>query len=189
MSMLLHACCGPCSMYPLELLGTMGKDLDVFWFNPNIQPQFEWDRRYDNLVKAADHYNVRLIRQGEGCEEEYWRSSEYLKEFSSRCEMCYDVRMDAVAKAAMEGGYTSFSTTLLVSPYQQHYRIAQIASSKADKYGVRFEYMDFRPGFRHGQDLAREIGLYRQKYCGCIFSLEESKFYDKIVRSFEPPEL
>ena len=103
--------------------------------------------------------------------------------------MCYDVRMDAVAKAAMEGGYTSFSTTLLVSPYQQHDRIAQIASSKADKYGVRFEYMDFRPGFRHGQDLAREIGLYRQKYCGCIFSLEESKFYDKIVRSFEPPEL
>ena len=99
--------------------------------------------------------------------------------------MCYDRRMDVVAKYAAEHGYSSFCTTLLVSPYQQHDKIAAVSEQKAEKYGASFEYMDFRPGFRQGQDMAREIGLYRQKYCGCIFSLESSKFRDKIYRSFE----
>ena len=67
----------------------------------------------------------------------------------------------------------------------QHDKIAEISDKKASQYGVKFEYMDFRPGFRQGQDMAREIGLYRQKFCGCIFSLEESKFRDKIYKSFE----
>jgi hypothetical protein len=88
-------------------------------------------------------------------------------------------------KYAAEHGYSSFCTTLLVSPYQQHDKIASVSEQKAEKYGASFEYMDFRPGFRQGQDMAREIGLYRQKYCGCIFSLESSKFRDKIYRSFE----
>ncbi|MCR4688610.1 MAG: epoxyqueuosine reductase QueH [Saccharofermentans sp.] len=185
MSLLLHACCGPCAMYPLELLTGQGKDLEIFWYNPNIHPEFEWNRRYENLQIAADHYKVSLIKGDDSCEEEYWLSKTYLEEFETRCDMCYDMRMDAIAKFASENGFDSFSTTLLVSPYQQHDKIANIAETKARKYNVDFEYIDFRPGFRHGQDLAREIGLYRQKFCGCIFSLEESKFRDKIYRSFE----
>ena len=110
-------------------------------------------------------------------------------ECASRCEMCYDIRMDHVAKFAADNGYESFCTTLLVSPYQQHDRIAQISDEKASRYGVKFDYIDFRPGFRQGQDMAREIGLYRQKFCGCIFSLEESKFRDKIYKSFEEGSL
>ncbi len=181
--MLLHACCGPCSMYPVNLLLSEGTTLDLYWYNPNIHPEFEWNRRLENLAKAADHYHVNLIREGM-CEEEYWKSGEYLEEYASRCLMCYDKRLDAAAKYASENGYDSFCTTLLVSPYQQHDAILVAGRRKAAKYGIEFEYHDFRPGFREGQNMARDIGLYRQKYCGCIFSLEESDFKEKILKSF-----
>ena len=171
--MLLHCCCGPCAMYPLDLLTSNGRDLDCYWYNPNIQPQFEFDRRHQNLEKACEHYSIKLISEGTDCMQD------------SRCEMCYDIRMEHVAKFAAENGYETFCTTLLVSPYQQHDKIAEISDKKASKFGVKFEYMDFRPGFRQGQDMAREIGLYRQKFCGCIFSLEESKFRDKIYKDIK----
>lgn len=169
-------------MYPLHLLTEGGRDLDVLWYNPNIHPEFEWKRRLENLHIACDNYNVKLI-EIEGFEEEYWRSGEYLKDYPSRCAMCYDKRMDVVARYAAENGYDSFCTTLFVSPYQQHELIKSTCEAKADKYDVAFEYMDFRPGFREGQNMAREIGLYRQKYCGCCFSLDESEFKDKILKS------
>ena len=184
MTMLLHACCGPCSMYPQSVLHEVGTEYDMIWFNPNIHPEFEWNRRLENLQKAADHYNVKLIREG-GCLEEYWLSKKYMEEFGSRCAMCYDLRMDHTAKYAAEHGYDSFTTTLLLSPYQQHEVIVKTCEKKAELYGVEFRYYDFREGFRKGQNMARDIGLYRQKYCGCIFSLEESEFRDKIIKSFE----
>ena len=87
-------------------------------------------------------------------------------------------------KYAKENGYQSFSTSLLVSPYQNHEAIIEAAKRAAEKYAVRFDYTDWRPNFRAGQNMAREDGLYRQKYCGCIFSLEDSEFKEKIIRSF-----
>ena len=183
--LLLHCCCGPCSMYPLKLLTSQGIEPDCFWFNPNIHPQFEWDRRLENLQKACDSYGLKLIREGESCEEDYWRSKEYLEKYGSRCEMCYDKRMEETARYCAEHGYDSFCTTLLVSPYQKHDRISEISRDKASYYGVKFYYLDYRPGFYFGQRLAKEIGLYRQKYCGCCFSLDESEFKDKILKSFE----
>ena len=172
-------------MYPLETLLGSGKELDLFWFNPNIHPEFEWNRRLENLRKAAGHFGVSLIEEG-NCLEDYWRDKreEYLKEFRSRCMMCYDMRMDETARYAAENGYDSFCTTLLVSPYQDHEGIVRTALAKAEKYGIDFEYHDFREGFRKGQNMAREIGLYRQKYCGCCFSLDESDFREKILKSF-----
>lgn len=184
MSMLLHACCGPCSMYPQEYLQNDNTGYKMLWFNPNIHPEFEWERRLDNLRKAAEHFNVELLEEGI-CLEDYWKGKTYLNEYASRCAMCYDIRLDFTACYAAEHGFDSFSTTLLVSPYQQHDLIRSVAESKAEKYGVRFAYYDFRPGFRQGQNMARDIGLYRQKYCGCIFSLEESDFKEKILKSFE----
>jgi len=181
MKMLLHCCCGPCAMYPVDLLLSQERDFDMFWYNPNIHPEFEWGRRLENLHKAADHFGVKLIEE-EGFMQEYWESKTYLADYPSRCYMCYDIRMDEVAKYASANGYDSFCTTLLVSPYQQHDLIADTCRVKADKYGVGFEYIDFRPGFRKGQNMARDIGLYRQKFCGCIFSLEESDFRDKILK-------
>ena len=108
--MLLHCCCGPCAMYPLDLLTSAGMDLDCYWYNPNIQPQFEFDRRHENLAKACDHFNIKLISEGSECMQDYWLSKAYLDEFASRCEMCYDIRMDHVAKFAADNGYDTFCT-------------------------------------------------------------------------------
>lgn len=185
MSMLLHACCGPCAMYPVDMLLESGKELDLFWYNPNIHPEFEWNRRLENLHKCADHFDVILIEGGDECMQDYWEGRSYLTDYDSRCHMCYDIRLDNVARYASEHGYDSFSTTLLVSPYQQHEVIIRTAEAKAEEYGVKFDYIDFRPGFRQGQQMARDLGLYRQKYCGCIFSLDESEFKEKILKSFE----
>lgn len=184
MSLLLHCCCGPCAMYPVKNLLDNNFDTTLFWFNPNIHPEFEWNRRLENLKKVSEHYQLELNIQ-EGFMQDYWLSKEYLNTYKSRCEMCYDIRLEEVAKFASANGFDSFSTSLLVSPYQQHDTIARIAEEKGNKYGVRFKYFDFRPGFREGQNMAREIGLYRQKYCGCIYSLEESDFKEKILKSFE----
>ena len=85
-------------MYPVDLLLKDDRDIDLFWYNPNIHPQFEWDRRLENLGKVAEHYGVKLITVGDACEEEYWKSEEYLSEYPTRCDMCYDRRMDVVAK-------------------------------------------------------------------------------------------
>ena len=168
-------------MYPQKVLKDEGVTYDMLWFNPNIHPEYEWNRRLENLRIAAAHFGVDLLEYGL-CMQDYWESGSYLEQFSSRCHMCYDIRMDMTAKLAKEKGYDSFSTTLLVSPYQQHETIIKTCEEKASKYGVRFTYYDFREGFREGQDMAREIGLYRQKYCGCIFSLNESKFKEKILK-------
>ena len=88
-------------------------------------------------------------------------------------------------KLTKEAGFDAFTTTLFISPYQNHELICETAIKKAQKYNVEFKYFDFRPGFREGQNMAREIGLYRQKYCGCINSLDESDFKEKIYKSFE----
>ena len=184
MSLLLHACCGPCAMYPVDMLLKANRDLDLYWFNPNIHPEFEWNRRLENLRIVAKHYDRKLIEEGD-CRQAYWESKAYLEEFNSRCFYCYDVRLESTAKYAAEHGYEAFCTTLLVSPYQQHDVIIDTAKRKAIKYGVDFEYYDFRPGYREGQNMAREIELYRQKYCGCIYSLDESKFKEKIIKSFQ----
>lgn len=182
--LLLHCCCGPCSMYPISFLKSKNTELDMFWFNPNIHPEFEWKRRLDNLRIVASYYNEELIEVGSSLES-YWMDCQFLFSFNSRCEMCYDMRIDMVAEYCASHDYRAFTTTLLVSPYQNHEEIVRIANEKAKKYGTKFEYHDFRDGYRTGQDMAREIGLYRQKYCGCILSLEESKYRDKILKSFE----
>lgn len=184
MSLLLHCCCGPCSMYPVKYLKDNGFDLDMFWFNPNIHPEFEYNRRLENLKKASSYFDVNLLVEDMFLQH-LWDDKAYEGSFSTRCAMCYDMRLDKTAQICAEKGYDSFTTTLLVSPYQNHELICETAIKKAQKYNVEFKYFDFRPGFREGQNMAREIGLYRQKYCGCINSLDESDFKEKIYKSFE----
>ena len=181
--MLLHACCAPCAEYPVSDLLSLGVRPDILYYNPNIHPKFEFDRRKEQIVKLGEIYDLDCLYSGDFRMDE-WLAKAWEGKYSSRCEMCYSIRMDYVAKYAGENGYDCFSTSLLVSPYQQHDFIAQIASECAAKYGVRFEYFDWRPHFREGQNMAREHGLYRQKYCGCIYSLEDSEFKEKIIASF-----
>ena len=174
MKLLLHTCCAPCSVYCIDSLREEGIEPTVYWFNPNIHPYTEYKERKDCLKEYTAKINVKAIF------EENYGLREFCKNVSNkldtRCQdYCYPVRLEQTAKFAKENGYTHFSTTLLVSPYQKHDAIIEVAKQIAKKYGVEFLYRDFRVGFRQGQAKAREMGLYMQKYCGCIFS-EESRY-------------
>ena len=122
-------------MYPIKALLEETKDITMYWYNPNIHPEFEWNRRLENLNKVSEHYCLELITE-DGFMQDYWESKAYMEEYKSRCEMCYDVRLDMAAKYASLNGFDSFTTTLLVSPYQQHEVITRVANEKASKYGV-----------------------------------------------------
>ena len=183
-SILLHVCCGPCAEWPVRVLQEEGYNLTAFFYNPNIHPLFEHDRRRDNARLLMELRNVTFLEDDTYMEDQ-WRGEAWTEKYPSRCAMCYDIRMRKTAEEAARLGMHAFSTTLLVSPYQDHEAIFTAATRAAAEYGVDFFYRDFRPGYREGQNMAREDGLYRQKYCGCILSLDESKFRDKIYKDFE----
>ena len=171
---LLHTCCAPCSTYVVDKLRKDGsEDLTYFWYNINIHPYIEYKARRDCLKMYAEMINMPLII------EDYYGVREFTQNVASnidgRCLFCYESRLDYTARYAKENGYDSFSTTLLVSPYQKHELIINVANRMAEKYGVNFIYQDFREGFRIGQQMAREAGLYMQKYCGCVYSEEEAE--------------
>lgn len=172
MDILLHSCCGPCltGSYPL-LEKAVGKNKTaVFWENPNIHPFIEYQQRLEAFKIAARHFELDAIYG-----ETVYGLEKFLRglnnEFGqTRCAICYRMRLKAAAKAAAKAGISAFTTTLLISPYQDHELITKIGQEEAAQNGVNFYYLDFRPGFRGSHNAARELGLYRQKYCGCVFS-------------------
>ncbi len=171
MNLLLHTCCAPCSIQCIETLRGEGIDPHLYWFNPNIHPFTEYRSRRDTLIAYAASIEAPLY-----VDDTYGLRSfvaAVSPDFENRCAYCYSVRMTAAARYAAEHGYDGFTTTLLVSPYQNHEGICQAARRAGEEYGVAVVYRDFRPYFRAGQQTARELGLYMQKYCGCIFSEEE----------------
>ncbi len=181
--LLLHACCAPCAEYPVFDLQGQKIDTEVLYFNPNIHPKFEFDRRREQLEKLSE-LDGFVCHFSDDFRMDDWLEHKWEGQFASRCLMCYQIRMDYVAAFAKEKGFQRFSTSLLVSPYQNHDAIIASAELASQKYGIPFFYNDWRPHFREGQNMAREHGLYRQKYCGCIFSLDDSDFKEKIIASF-----
>lgn len=178
--LLLHVCCAPCAEFPLEVLKRYG-GLEVALFaNPNIHPQLEYDRRksYAEALMAAN--DLPMIEVGNS-EEERWRSFPQ-KSKCAHCRACYPIRMDLAARTAKEHGADAYTTTLAVSPYQDHELLLAAGEQAAKRHGVTFIPFDFRPGFRIGQRMARAHQIYRQKYCGCIYSLGESDYSEKIAR-------
>ena len=171
MKLLMHTCCAPCSVYCIDELRGEGIEPTVYWFNPNIHPYMEYKARRDCLKEYTKSINVNAIFEENYGLEEFCKNA--IKDLSSRCKnYCYPVRLEQTAKYAKENGYEAFTTTLLVSPYQNHEALIEVAKMMAKKYDIEFLYRDFRIGFREGQNKARELGLYMQKYCGCIFSEE-----------------
>ncbi len=171
MKLLLHTCCAPCSVYCIDSLREEGIEPTVYWYNPNIHPYMEYKARRDCLKEYTKNINVQAIFEENYGLDEFCKN--VIGDLENRCSnYCYRVRLEQTAKYAKENGYDSFSTTLLVSPYQKHDVIIKVAEEMAIKYNVKFLYRDFRIGFREGQNKARELGLYMQKYCGCVFSEE-----------------
>ena len=173
MKLLMHTCCAPCSVYCIETLRNEEIEPTVYWYNPNIHPYMEYKARRDCLKEYTSSIGVESIFQEEYGLDEFCRN--VIGDLQNRCvNYCYRVRLEKTAKYAKEHGYDTITTTLLVSPYQKHDDLKAICQEIADKYGLKFLYRDFRIGFREGQAKARELGLYMQKYCGCIFSEEMS---------------
>lgn len=178
---LLHACCGPCAEAPIVDLWEAGVDLTLYYFNPNIYPVAEWERRREAIEQVAALRNLELIVE-KGDRKALQMG---LEELQKQCARCYTVRFEKAAQTAKEHGFDYFASTLLVSPYQNHELLVEKGQEVGQKYGVTFLAIDWRPIYRLGQNIAQEHGIYRQKYCACWASLMGSKFKDEILKSLE----
>lgn len=155
----------------VQALRAEGIEPTAYWYNPNIHPLTEYRARRDALRGYAKSIGIELIEDDTYGLRPFVRA--VAEDIEGRCAYCYDVRMDLAARFAAEHGFTHISTTLFYSPYQKHELLKETAERAAKKHGVLLLYRDFRPLFREGQRHARELELYMQKYCGCVFSEEE----------------
>lgn len=169
MKLLLHTCCAPCSVYCIDYLRNQNIEPTVYWYNPNIHPYTEYKARRDCLKEYTKSINAEAIFAEEYGLQTFCQN--VINNLENRCtDYCYRVRIEKTIQYAKQHGYDTFTSTLFVSPYQKHEKLKQICEELAQKHNINFLYIDFRPGFRQGQAKARELGLYMQKYCGCIFS-------------------
>ena len=186
-TMLLHACCGPCSSAVLERLYP-DFDLTVFYYNPNIMDEAEYRYREEELKRFLSRWqpedgsgpNGIAFEAGRYDPQEYYTCIEGLEqepEGGARCRACFLLRLEETARLAKERGFDCFDTTLTVSPYKNYETIAEIGRSLAEQYGVAYAAGNYKKqdGYRRSVELSREYGLYRQDYCGCEFSKEEAR--------------
>ena len=171
MKTLLHICCAPCANQPIEVLRGDGLEVSGFWYNPNIHPFTEYRARRNCLRDYAATIDLPLIEQDEYALRPFIR--EVAEDIGNRCVKCYEMRLFEAARTAKEKGFDSFTSSLFISPYQNHELMRDVAERAASEHGVEFLYRDFRPYFKAGQEKARELEMYIQKFCGCIFSEQE----------------
>jgi len=171
MDLLLHICCGPCACYPLTVLREEGVTVRGFFHNPNIHPYQEFQRRLEGVEQLAARLGLTVDYDREYGLRHYLRQVVFHED--DRCRLCYQMRLAAVARRARELGVAAFSSTLLYSRYQQHDLIRELGEEAAAREGIAFYYRDFRGGWQRGIELSKEWQLYRQPYCGCIYSEEE----------------
>lgn len=168
--LLLHVCCGPCATYPVQHLRAQGFAVTAFWYNPNIHPYTEHERRREALQKLAGAVELPVLDE-EGYDlVAFLRAVHGHEAFGERCAICYRLRLERTARAARAGGFDAFSTTLLVSIHQDEAAIRAAGEEAAAAYGVPFYYERFRRGWSERGRLAKAYGLYRQDYCGCVYS-------------------
>ncbi|MBU4315890.1 MAG: epoxyqueuosine reductase QueH [Proteobacteria bacterium] len=176
MKMLLHICCGPCAVYPVETLRSHNFDIMGYFYRNNIHPFSECAKREETLKTYADNVQLKVIFQ-EGYNLEGFLRNVAFRE-KDRCAYCYHARLETAAGIAKHGGFDAFSSTLLYSKFQNHDMIQSIGKSVAKSVGVDFYYEDFRTGWKTGIEHSKKMNLYRQQYCGCIYS-EKERFYKK----------
>ena len=181
---LIHTCCAPCYVgiyYDITKEKKIVKEEDfsitAFYYNPNIQPKFEYERRKKTLQDFCDKENTDLIIADDYNLTKFVSESINLNEkFKSRCEYCYYTRLKKTFEYAKTLGYTSVMTTLSISPYQNQELIKKIGYELMKEYNINYIHLDYTTIFREGQKKASELKLYKQKYCGCIFSMDSGKW-------------
>ena len=188
--LLMHACCGPCFTYIEHDLKTNGMlredgtyekvDYTAFFYNPNIHPKVEYERRKQAFIQLCELKKCKYV-----VEDEYNLNSyiKYVvenvgkdKKYLARCQYCYYMRLKKAFEYAKANNFDFVSTTLTISPYQNHNYIIKAGEKLQEEYGVKFKYIDYRQHFREGHKMARDIGFYMQKYCGCVFSIDDGKW-------------
>lgn len=196
MELLLHACCAPClsgSRIPYE---EGGYDVKGFWYNPNIQPWKEYDSRLKDLERYSilepieivyDHQYplldmmLEMVKSLESSVKNEHGAVMDLNDRRSRCKNCYQIRIKRCAQKASDLGVDAFSTTLLISKYQNHDLVKEVCEEASERYGVKFPYRDLRKYWGRSLDSSRKLRLYRQQYCGCVFS--EAERYEKEINA------
>lgn len=180
-TLLLHSCCAPCSSYTLEYLSRYFS-ITVFYFNPNISPKAEFDKRFaeqKRLIEALPAENKISLICGDYNYDEFLnisRGYESVPEGGERCFRCYRMRLEKTAELAKQKGFDYFCTTLSISPLKNSQKINEIGFDVAEKYGVKWLPSDFkkREGYKRSIELSREYDLYRQNFCGCVFSKSQN---------------
>ncbi len=179
-TLLLHACCAPCSSAVLERLGNIFK-ITILYYNPNITDKEEYDKRLEEIHKFIEKFETKYkidIIDGRYDKNEFFEMAQGLEnepEKGKRCYKCYNLRLEETAKIAKEKNFDYFTTTLSLSPYKNSNWINEIGENLKDKYQVEYLYSDFKKknGYKRSIELSKEYNLYRQNYCGCIYSKKD----------------
>ena len=172
MRLLLHCCCGPCATEVADHFRTLGDEVVGWFFNPNIYPERERRQREQTLAEAAARIEMPLLPPGPGMTLEEFLAA-LARPGGVRCGVCYQLRLEATAREAAARGFVAFSTTLLISPYQDMEAIREIGLRAGERHGVLFRFEDLREHYPDSCNRARAMALYRQSYCGCLFSALE----------------
>ena len=181
-SLLLHICCAPCAIYPLDTLTKAGFKVEGFFYNPNIQPVSEYLKRKKSVKDFESRFGIKL-HFGDYQEQIYLDRTQSAKDKDSRCRDCFSLRLEETYQHALNNKFDFFTTTLLVSPYQDQRKIKEIGDKISSGSDAQFLFCDFRPGFREGHNKARELNFYCQKYCGCLSSLKEKNEAKKLKKN------
>lgn len=175
--LLIHSCCAPCSSYVLEYLSNYF-DITVYYYNPNIYPEEEYLKRVEEqqrFIQAIPLSSKVQFISGEYRPEDYYRKVKGLEdepEGGSRCFVCFELRLKEAAKTAADNGFEYFTTTLSISPYKNAEKLNEIGNKLGSEYGVSYLPSDFKKknGYKRSIELSNEYKLYRQDYCGCVYS-------------------
>jgi len=171
MKVLLHTCCANCTIVPLKRLEAAGLQPCGFFHNPNIHPYQEYLKRRSAIEAYSQKAGLKMIYEDEYDLEGFLRGVVFREH--ERCRYCYHLRLEVTARVAKRGGFDAFTTTLLYSKHQNHSLIKEMGESLAEQFSVPFHYEDFREGWQEGIRESKALGLYRQQYCGCIYSEKE----------------
>lgn len=182
---LLHVCCGPCGTYPALRLRQEGFEVVAFWYNPNIHPFSEHERRREALWHFARAVDLPVIESPGYEMVAFLRAVCGQEAFRMRCAVCYRMRLERTAQVARSEGFSTFTTTLLISPHQDEDLIRRIGEEAGERAGLPFYYERFRRGWSERGRLAKAYALYRQDYCGCVYSEWERR----TGRTLGPEEL
>lgn len=172
MRVLTHVCCGPCFTAVHEILNRSGHTVAAFYYNPNIHPIEEYRLRRAHFERFCALNEVSVIA-GDHDVREYFTATEGHGDKPDRCIQCYTLRLERTAELAACDDYDAFTTSLLLSPYQYHDELRAVGAKLSGDYDIRFLDDDFRPAYRRSIELSKSLDMYRQKYCGCVFSKDE----------------